>query len=789
MKTIKTLHFCLLLTFFINCSRYTDLLEIKANDKNIVDVYHSQTNSVLLKELSASFSDSNDFEFHILDNNPKIRTHSFSDKMGTGTETTFKSQYENLNLTWTIRTFQNKPAVAARLVIKNIGIKPIRINRLNPLTMSKSVGGIFLDSKESLQYIDIEPETWAPKQMRVLDSSGIGKFVTGIATPDNKGAVIGCISFDRFRGVFEITDKRESHNVIGVNVYHDIDSHLRLDHNQMLSSEWVYIDCVNNVLDGLEQWAALAGKLNNAVVSDPPATGFYTWYYYRDYVSEKIMLDNAGFLAENRDKFPVNFVHIDWGWQRNFSSGDTTVNDKFPHGLRWLAQKISSYGFKPSIWVNPFMYTTPSADASLLHPDIFLKDTDKNLVEREPIRNIMAKAWGDAEYMLLDGVINVLDVSNPKAHDFLQDRYHWVRSMGYDMAMMDFIIYGRANLENGDTYKFTNLSTFEGIKKALYKARKGLGKGGNILGCGNFYEPCVGTSNLTRISYDATANWSCVKVACSDLILQYYMNNNLWTNYADGVFMRDKPSPYWGEYELDENGNKLPMYLNDDEAQFYTAVTGLSQAAVMYTEDIQLLKPDRQWLLSMILPIYKNGKFRPIDLFRTNFAKTLRLECEEGQRKWIVAAGINWTENRDEIGLDVGLLNLRETEKYHAFNIYKQEYIGLIAPNSQLGPINSHGVILINITADTKRPQVVGTNLHISQGGVEIADEIWHKNSKVLSIKVNSLYGRKGDIFVHVPSGFKFAKNTIGPSITQIKNVLKVPVVLDDEKLITLNFE
>lgn len=119
------------------------------------------------------------------------------------------------------------------------------------------------------------------------------------------------------------------------------------------------------------------------------------------------------------------------------------------------------------------------------------------------------------------------------------------------------------------------------------------------------------------------------------------MNNNLWTNYADGIFVRDKASPFWGEYELDEKGKKIPMYLTDDDAEFYTSVTGLSQSAVMYTEDIKKLMPERQWLLSLILPIYQDGKFRPVNLFKTKNPKTLQLMCQ-GKMACRLISRLNW---------------------------------------------------------------------------------------------------------------------------------------------------
>ena len=712
-------------------------------------------------------------------------------KWGKAMKSFFESvdEIKNLKIKWIIRTFKDRPSLVSKLEIQNMNEEAVRINRLNPLSTELQNSGIVIESSDPLQFLEIEPETWAYKYTKKLEGNGTGKFITGIANAKGKGAVIGCLSFNRFRGIFEMKDARDNSSVLKFNAYNDIDDHLMLPPEGTLSSEWIYVDCINDVFTGLEEWAQLAGKINNAVVSDPPAVGFYTWYYYRDYVSEKIMMDNTKFLAENKDRFPVNYVHIDWGWQRNFSSGDTIPNEKFPHGLKWLGQQIKNHGFTPSLWCNPFMYTTPTAEAPEKHPEIFLKDTAGNMVEHEPIRNIMANAWGDAPYMISPGVLNAIDVSNPESYTFLKKRYEWVRSNGYDMAMMDFVIFGRQNHAAGHRLKNPDVSTFEGIRKALFASRDGMGPGGNVLGCGTIYETAVGTSNLTRISLDAVANWGCVKVASNDLIVQYFMNDNLWTNYADGIFVRDFESPYWVPEGVDEEGNPLPMYLTDDEAEFYTAVTGLSQAAVMYTEDLQKLNPYRQWLLSMIMPIYMDGKFRPVDLFRNTSPKTIRLKCNDGGREWIIAAGLNWSNDIDDHGLDLSLLDLDADKEYHVFNVFDQKLTGKANSTSILGPVNAHGVILVNLVPDLKRPQVVGSDLHISQGGMEIQEVIWNENNGVLTIQLNDMFGRKGHIYVYVPGQFQ-PPEVDGSEIieTEEGGLLKIPVHLDGETQLELVF-
>ena len=188
-----------------------------------------------------------------------------------------------------------------------------------------------------------------------------------------------------------------------------------------------------------------------------------------------------------------------------------------------------------------------------------------------------------------------------------------------------------------------------------------------------------------------------------------------------------------------------------------------------------------------MLPIYQRGRFRPVDLFSTATPRTLQLEAGTDGREWIVAAGLNWNNRENEKGLDLGLLNLTKGVQYHAFDVFKQKYIGLATPGTVLGPINAHGVLLVNITAGLGRPQIVGTDLHISQGGVEVSEELWNEDTAELSIGVMEMHGRKGHLRIHVPLTYAYEK---GAETVDVGNgtLLSIPVVLDGAKTIKLKF-
>lgn len=192
----------------------------------------------------------------------------------------------------------------------------------------------------------------------------------------------------------------------------------------------------------------------------------------------------------------------------------------------------------------------------------------------------------------------------------------------------------------------------------------------------------------------------------------------------------------------------------------------------------------------MILPIYQHGKFQPVDLFKTTTPKILKLEIKENGRNWVVAAGLNWSDEIDGKGMDVALLNLPDSTHYLAYDVFKKEYIGLISSDTTLGPVNPHGVLLVNLVPDLNRPQVIGSDLPISQGGVEISHEIWYDQTNSLSIGLNDLYGRKGHLYIYAPPNFTLDADQ-SYQVHQVKtgSLISVPVTLDTKKTIKFRFE
>ena len=701
---------------------------------------------------------------------------TFDDELGAGSELTVERSPpgDDLVLRWTLRSLDDAPTLLMRLQVTNQGDQPVALSALLSLTTDGEGAGWQPSSPlDGLLYLKMGQHSWKAKSLCPLHEDLEAEMLTAVGDRRQRGIVLGFATFRRFSG------RIEGHPRLGALLSLAASHSLRgfpLAPGQGVSSEWLYVDVASNVLEGLERWAQIAGELSGAVFADPPAAGFYTWYYYKMQVSEEVMLKNARFFAGNRDRFPVDYMHLDFGWQREGAAGENRTTDQFPHGLGWLAGEIRELGFVPSLWLNAFMYEHPPARVVGEHPEFFQHDAECELISSGQMVAAQQQGTERRQYRL--------DPTSPAARGFLTERYQWAKALGFGMVMLDFV--DKAVPHENAVMADNSLSEVEAVRAGLDAVRQAVGEEVMVLGCGTPYAPMVGIGNLVRVAVDVAATWHHIFKASLQVLMQYYMHNRLWTNYIDCLCVRGKASPFWPE----EFGVICTLSL--DEARFYAAVTGLSGSAVMIAEDVEVLAPERQWLLSLLLPIYDKGRFRPVDLFRERLPRTLELAVEEGGRSWVVAAGLNWHNEEGAHALELDRLQLNPGTRYHAFDIFEQRYLGCLDSQAAIGPVAPHGARLVNLVPDSGRPQLVGTDLHIAQGAVEVAGETWDATRRQLRIKLSGLEARRGHLWVWIPDGLRSL--TVGDSPVESichgsARLLRVGVVLDRPKMVSLKFE
>ena len=137
-------------------------------------------------------------------------------------------------------------------------------------------------------------------------------------------------------------------------------------------------------------------------------SGYTSWYNYFQNSDEKIILRDLNGL--NAAKKEVNIFQIDDGYEP-FVGDWLDPCEKFPNGMKYIADKVHEKGYKAGIWIAPFSCQTVSRVAKE-HPDWLIKDE-----KGKP--TIGCIAWGGAY---------TLDIYNPEVREYIKHFFHLCRS-------------------------------------------------------------------------------------------------------------------------------------------------------------------------------------------------------------------------------------------------------------------------------------------------------------------------------------------------------------------------
>jgi len=146
-----------------------------------------------------------------------------------------------------------------------------------------------------------------------------------------------------------------------------------LPSGSVLEGEPLRIDWDNDATELIDTWTRDVGhRMKARVPTGKIPSGWCSWYYYYNKVTEENIRTNLDALATQRERLPVRYVQLDDGYQ-TFVGDWLSLNEKFPSGLASLADRIRNKGFLPGIWTAPFFVQRESG-IFRHHQDWLLKD-------------------------------------------------------------------------------------------------------------------------------------------------------------------------------------------------------------------------------------------------------------------------------------------------------------------------------------------------------------------------------------------------------------------------------
>lgn len=659
-----------------------------------------------------------------------VETERVEDRLGKGRQLVVRSMDGGRQLDFELRIalYDGQPAVAVEAFCRNVSSQPITVESLEPVCAAREQEGAL---------------HW-PDTTKLLTNGAMyydPGVVTEFAQPDSKtwrswwniGLFRGyrkeglaCGYLENQTALGQVTARREEGAAISLIAESVLAKGFELRPGQTVRSGRLLLNLAPDPYGALETYAEFMGRLHAGRVSSV-LNGWCNWFFTYEHVTEEEILRNAEFAARTLRPLGLEYIQVDEGFQR--WHGEWEGNDRFPHGMKWLADRIRALGLKPGIWLAPYVISEPT-EVFQKHPEWLLRHPDGRLKRVGPwpsedsdwARNENPKRYG-------------LDITHPGAAAWLADLFKTVgREWGYEMIKIDFVDW---SLLSAHRYHDPTVSRAAAYRKGFEILRRSVGPDCHLQECGPA-PVTVGLVNSMRIELDQNYGYrqrawqqyfgeSTSSAAAA--AKRYYFHRRSWINDADHVCL---------------NLLSLP------QAQAAATLIALTGGNILSGDRLPDLDASRLEILKKILPSSGEAA-RPVDLFDcdrpTAFALTLRRAWGE----WTVVGVFNPSETETATRtLPLERLWLDPAKTWLAYDFWLETMHGEVTRELRVN-VPPASVTLLALHERRGVPQVVSTNRHVLQGAHELERVVWDAAAKTLSGVSLGPVGTAHNVAVHVP--------------------------------------
>jgi len=662
---------------------------------------------------------------HALDSAP------LQDRLGRGRQIVLRSTDGQRQLDFAVRVslYGGRPAVLIEAECRNVSTQSITLESLEPVCARTETGGA-LHWPGVTKILTNGPMYYDPGKLAELPAGAsealrswwnVG-FFRGY---DREGLVCGYVDNQTALGQVSVSREGDA-GVIGLMAESVLAKGFELPPGRTIRSGRFMLNLAPDPYAALEAYAETMGRALNARVHSV-VNGWCDWFTAFEHITEAEVLRNAEFAARKLKPFGLEYIQVDEGFQR--WHGDWEGNARFPHGMKWLANRIRALGLKPGIWLAPYVIAEPT-EVFQKHPDWLLRHPDGRLRRVGPwpsedtdwARNENPKRYG-------------LDITHPGAAAWLEKLFDTVANRwGYDMVKIDFVDW---SLLAAHRYHDPSVTRAEAYRKGFEIMRRALGPDRHLQDCGPG-PVTVGVLDSMRIELDQ--NYGFRQQAWKQYFLEstssapaaakrYYFHKRTWINDADHACL-----------------NLLSL----TQAQAAASLLALSGGNLLSGDRLPDLDSSRLEILQKVLPSYGEAA-RPVDLFDTDRPSVFALKIRKPFGEWTVAGLFNASESEMlERTLPLGRLWLDPAKTYLAYDFWNERLHGELSGELRVR-IAPASVVLLALHEKRNVPQVLSTDRHVLQGALELESASW--NAQTRSIEGVSLGppGTAHNVAVYVP--------------------------------------
>ena len=344
-----------------------------------------------------------------------------------------------------------------------------------------------------------------------------------------------------------------------------------------------------------------------------PKTGYTSWYHHYQNINEKIIVDNLNAISDFKNKLDI--FQIDDGYQTAVGDWLSVDKNKFPNGMKVIADKIKANNLIPGLWLAPFVCEKTS-EIYKKHSDWILKDNFGNYV--------MAGSNWSGFY--------ALDFYNNEVQDYIKNVFDVIiNQWGYELVKLDFLyavcLLPRKNKTRGQI-----------MWEAMDFLRECVGDK-LILGCGVPLAPAFGKVDFCRIGCDIGLDWDdkpLMRLLHRERVsTRNAITNSIYRKHLDGRAFLNDPDVF---LLRDEN-----IKLSQEQKETLSIINGLFGSLLFTSADVskyneyklQLFSKTLDYQNAKVISITNNKSIVKIKYVLNNNTKSFAIDLKKGTLKYL----------------------------------------------------------------------------------------------------------------------------------------------------------
>lgn len=587
--------------------------------------------------------------------------------------------------------------------------------------------------------------------------------------------------------------------------------HVSFDNTLMkkaIETDWAYAELVSP--HGYDEepmvhflHAVASHNVARPLENGPILTGWCSWYHYYLNITAANLRDNFVKLQGMNNKVPTNVAIVDDGYMTAWGDWNSLKPNKFPDGLKGVADDIRACGMRPGLWLAPFAADKNSKLAKQ-HPDWIIRNDEGRIAN-----SAHCGKWFYA-----------LDVTNPHVREYVYSCIRRaVRDWGFSVLKIDFLY--AACLKGNGKYDLS-ISRAEAMTLALQTIRAAAGTDVFLIGCGCPIGPAIGYIDANRISADTGPTWiptfplpywdngtlPALRAMIRNSISRAPMGHRWWHNDPDCLLLGKTTklsdlevasaasivAMTCGMLLLSDDLTKVPMARMRIASKIYP-MTGASAIVLdLHSTNDGMPSLLRLWCTDRYQPIIRpedlpverdhnheatllarHAAFSPDNLEHIPSArKRSCIQVADGMGTWTLLSVSNWTDKPAVIRVPHSALlpppatGWKEEATttndhgpihehgFHVFSFWSGEYTWMPDPRTEEGKkfelrklLQVHETEIFHLkSVNPNLPEYLGSTIHFSCG-YEVSKI--EKTSDQISVQFRKNFYRVGYVYLYIP--------------------------------------